>query len=317
MTELPGKLGIDVTRETNAFTYSQSVGGKTVYTIHAAKAVEHKNGKYTLHDVGIVLYGRTSDRADRIYGSEFEYDPKEQVAKAMGEVHLDLEAPAPADAQAKRDYAAGKELTSGKRGGADARMIHVKTSGLVFMQKLGVAATDQEIEFEYGGLTGHAVGADYDSDTGVVVLQSAVKVVGLQRGQPVTLTAVRAELNRTDQQVVLAQAKYVLVGAAKTTAGHTAEAGRMVVHLRDDGSAERMEGEGGVALTDGDGGRVAAPRGNVLLNAESRAQSAVLTGGVRYVANEALRQAQGTAAEGRAAFDAAGSAQAGAVDWRG
>ncbi len=306
LTELPGKLGIDVTRETNGFTYSQSLGGKTVYTIHAAKAVEHKNGNYTLHDVGIVLYGRTSDRADRIYGSEFEYDPKEQVAKAMGEVHLDLEAPAPADAQAKRDYAAGKELAGGKRKEADARMIHVKTSGLVFMQKLGVAATNQEIEFEYGGLTGHAVGADYDSDTGVVVLQSAVKVVGLQRGQPVTLTAARAELNRTDHQVVLAQAKYVLVGAAKTAAGQTAEAQRMVMHLRDDGSAERMEAEGGVTLTDGDGGRVTAPRGNVLLNAESRAQSAVLMGGVRYVADEALRQAQGAAAEGQAAFDAEG-----------
>ncbi len=134
-------------------------------------------------------------------------------------------------------------------------MIHVKTSGLVFMQKLGVAATDKEIEFEFGGLTGHAVGADYDSDTGVVVLHSAVKVVGLQRGQPVTLTAARAELNRPDQQVVLAQAKYVLVGGAKSRAGQTAEAQRMVVHLRDDGSAERMEAEGAVTLTDGDGGQ--------------------------------------------------------------
>jgi len=307
LTELPGKLGIDVTRETNAFTYSQSVGGKTIYTIHAAKAVEHRNGKYTLHDVGIVLYGHTSDRADRIYGSEFEYDPKAGVAKAMGEVHLDLEAPAPADAQAKREYAAGKEPSGGER--ADARLIHVKTSGLVFMQKLGVAATDQEIDFEYGGLTGHAVGADYDSDTGVVVLHSAVKVVGLQRGQPATLTATRAELDRPDKQVTLTQAKYALVGGARAEAGQTVAAQRMVVHLRDDGSAERMEAEGAVTLTDGDGGRVVAPRGNMLLNAESRPQSAMLTGGLRYVADDPLRQAQGEAANGKAAFDRTGKLQ--------
>ena len=83
----------------------------------------------------------------------------------------------------------------------------------------------------------------------------------------------------------------------------------MVVHLRDDGSAERLEAEGAVTLTDGDGGRVVAPRGNVLLNAESQPQSAVLTGGVRYVADEALRQAQGEAAEGKAAFDKAGRLQ--------
>src|SRR6185437_1628706 len=107
LAELPEKLGVDVARETNAFTYSQSVGGRTIYTIHAATAVQHKDGKYTLHDVGIVVYGHNSDRADRIYGSEFEYDQKAQVARAMGEVHLDLQAPAPTDAAGKREYAAG------------------------------------------------------------------------------------------------------------------------------------------------------------------------------------------------------------------
>lgn len=309
LSDLPEKLGVDVARETNAFTYSQSVGGRTIYTIHAARAVQHKNGKYTLHDVGIVVYGHNSDRADRIYGAEFEYDQKDQVARAMGEVHLDLQAPAPTDAQGKREYAAGGEPGGSEPVGADAHMIHVKTSGLVFMQKLGVAATDQPIEFEYGGMTGHAVGADYDSDTGVLVLHSAVQVVGLQQGQPATLTASRAELNRPAKQVVLTQAKYVLVGRAGEEAGETAQARRMVVHLRDDGSAERMEAEGAVTLTDADGGRVVAPRGNVLLNAESRPQSAVLTGGVHYVADEPLRQAQGEAAEGKASFDNAGRLQ--------
>jgi lipopolysaccharide export system protein LptA len=306
LTELPGKLGVDVTRETNTFTYSQSVGGKTVYTIHAAKAVQHKDGKYTLHDVGIVVYGRKSDRADRIYGSEFEYDQKEGVAKAMGEVHLDLEAPAPPDAQAKREYAAGGPSGEDQTG---KRVIHVKTSGLVFMQKLGVAKTDQEIDFEFNGITGHAMGADYNSDTGIVVLHTAVKVVGLQQGQPATLTAARAELDRPDRQIVLTQAKYALVGAARSEAGQTAQAQRAVVHLRDNGSAERLEAEGAVTLTDGDGGKVVAPRGNALLNAESRPISAVLTGGVRYVADGILRQAQGEADEGKATFDKQGRLQ--------
>ncbi|MEO6817852.1 MAG: LptA/OstA family protein [Edaphobacter sp.] len=307
LTELPAKLGIDVMRETNAFTYSQSMGGRTIYTIHAATAVQHKDGKYTLHDVGIVVYGRDSNRADRIYGSEFEYDQKNQVARAVGEVSLDLQAPAPASAQDKRAYAAG-----GAGGGAsdkDERVIHVKTSGLVFMQKLGVAATDKEIEFESGGVTGHAVGADYDSDTGVMVLHSAVKVVGLQQGQPATLTAARAELNRPEKQLVLTQAKYVLVGGAKSGAGQTVEAQRMVIHLREDGSAERMEAEGAVTLIDGDGGRVVAPRGNVLLNSESKPQSVVLSGGLRYVADEPLGQSQGEAAEGKASFDKTGRLQ--------
>ena len=52
----------------------------------------------------------------------------------------------------------------------DAHLIHVTTSGLVYLRKLGVAATDKEIEFAAGGVTGQAVGADYSADTGVVVL---------------------------------------------------------------------------------------------------------------------------------------------------
>ncbi|WP_433984801.1 hypothetical protein RBB78_10480 [Tunturiibacter empetritectus] len=84
LTNLPKKLGVNVRRETNGFTYSQSMQGRTIYTVHAAKAVERADGKVTLHDVGIVLYGRKEDRADRIYGKEFEYDQKNEVIRAEG-----------------------------------------------------------------------------------------------------------------------------------------------------------------------------------------------------------------------------------------
>src|ERR1700742_434392 len=251
LSNLPGKLGIDVRRESNNVTYSQSVQGRTVYTIHAAKAVERSDGKMTLHDVGIVLYGRKQDRADRIYGNEFEYDQTNGVIRADGEVHIDLQAPEAADANAKMDYAAGKDLHAGAGESKDVRLIHVTTSGLVFLQKLGVAATDKDIEFASGGLTGHAVGADYSSDTGVVVLHSAVKVNGLQHDHPVVLTASHAVLDRPGQTVVLSQAKYVEVGGrAVGTEGQTAQAQHVVVHLRRDGSAERVEADGAVTLTD-------------------------------------------------------------------
>jgi lipopolysaccharide export system protein LptA len=319
LTQLPAKLGIDVRQETNAYTYSQTVQGRTIYTIHAAKAVQHKDGKYTLHDVGIVLYGQKQDRADRIYGSEFEYDPTAQVIRAVGEVFIDLQAPEAQTTNAKMDYAAGKDLPAGAGRGSlghgagdvgrkDERLIHIKTSGLVYLQKLGVAATDQDIEFTSGGLTGHAVGADYNSDSGVVVLHSAVKVNGLQHDQPVVLTAVRAELDRQKQTAVLSQARYVAVGGAAGNGGggETAQAHHVVVHLRKDGTVERLQAEGEVTLTSGEGGTVTAPRGEMILSAENHPQSAVLTGGVKYGEDGPLRQAQGEAAEGHAAFDKAG-----------
>lgn len=322
--DLPKRLGVDIRRETNGYTLSQSVQGRTVYTIHAAKAVERVDGKVTLHDVGIVLYGRNNDRDDRIYGNEFEYDQKTEVIRAVGEVHIDLQAPEAADASKKMDYAAGKDLhgAGGSTEVKDARLIHVTTSGLVFLRKLGVAATENQIDFESGGMTGHAVGADYSSDTGVVVLHSEVKVNGLQHDRPVVLTASRAELDRPEQKVMLTQAKYQTVGESGNRSGgtQTAQGQHVVVHLRRDGSAERVEAEGDVTLTDGRGGKVSAPRGEMMLNAQNQPRSAVLSGGVRYAADDVLREAQGEAAEGRAAFDAAGrlerAAMSGAVHLR-
>jgi lipopolysaccharide export system protein LptA len=315
LRDLPQKLGVDIRRETNNVTYSQSVQGRTVYTIHAAKAVERSDGKMTLHDVGIVLYGRKQDRADRIYGQEFEYDQKNEIIRAVGEVHIDLQAPEAADANAKMDYAAGKDLHNGHAGGAageheskDDRLIHVTTSGLVFLRKLGVAATDKNIEFASGGMTGHAVGADYSSDTGVVVLHAAVKVNGLQHDRPVVLTASHAVLDRPGQTMVLSQAKYVAIGGggAGVAEGQTAEAQHVVVHLRSDGSAERLEAQGDVTLTGAGGDGVKAPRGEMTLNAQNQPQSAVMSGGVKYKADQPLRQAQGEAAEGRVTFDKKG-----------
>ena len=301
LTALPAKLGADIRQETNGFTYSQSDGKRTIYTIHASKAVEHKDGRYTLHDVGIVLYGRKSDRADRIYGSEFEYDQKEGVVRAMGEVHLDLQAPEAKSANAKMDYAAGKDLKSGQReADATGNVIHVTTSGLVYLQKLGVAATEQPIEFEAGGMKGQAVGADYTADTGVLVLHSAVKVAGVEQGQPAVLTATRAELDRDNRVATLADARYVSAGKSGE---ESAQAARAVVHLRSDGTVERLDAEGAVTLKNADGGTVRAPRGVVVMNAKNEPQSVLLTGGLVYGSDGPLRKAEGSAAEGRLGFD--------------
>jgi lipopolysaccharide export system protein LptA len=323
LTELPKKLGADIRQETNAFTWSQTVQGKTVFTLHAAKAIQHKDGKYTLRDVGIAVYGHGTergDRVDRIYGNEFDLDQAAGVVRAKGEVHLDLEAPMAADAAAKMDYAAGKDLKAGEEygvrgshevGRGDARLIHVKTYGLVYLQKLGVAATDEDIEFEYNGLTGHAKGAEYSADTGVLVLQSAVKVSGLQKGQPMLLTASRAELDRTDHKVVLSQAKYVTVAGegSGSEERRTVEARRATVLMRNDGSAERLNGDGGVVLTNGDGSRMTAERGEMLLSEANKPQSIRMMGQVKYSVDEPTRQAQGEAKEVRASFDDNGHAE--------
>jgi len=107
----------------------------------------------------------------------------------------------------------------------------------------------------------------------------------------------------------LSQAKYVTVGGAKGGAGQTAQAQHVVVYLRKDGTAERLHAEGEVTLTNGEGGTVTSPRGEMMLSEANHPQSAVLTGGVKYVEDGPLRQAQGGAEETRLAFDKAGRVQ--------
>ncbi len=295
LRDLPGRLGVEITRETNGFTYSQSSGKRTLYTIHASKAVQHRDGHVLLEDVGVVLYGRASDRADRIYGREFDYDQKAGTLRARGTVYLDLEAPAPTDARSRSEFAAG---AAGTRG-----VVHVTTSGVVFLQKPGVASTDQPIEFQYNGLKGRAIGASFNSQTGLTVLNSEVLVTGERAGRLIHLTANRAELARTTGRMLLERASYTTerTGAApqRFHAEHT------TVLLDSEGAPQRLEAEGEVQLGDGSG-TLSAQRGTMSLGDRAQPRAAHLAGDVRYTTADASRQVQGSARTLDASFTASG-----------
>ena len=95
LRELPHMLGADIRSVTDGFTFSQTVKGRTLFTIHAAKAVQRENGKTTLHNVAVTLYGEPgSNRTDSIRGAEFEYDQPNGIIRAVGETQLDLASPA-------------------------------------------------------------------------------------------------------------------------------------------------------------------------------------------------------------------------------
>jgi lipopolysaccharide export system protein LptA len=280
---LPGRLGINIVRETNGYTYSQSVQGRTVYRIHAAKAVEHTNGKIALHDVSIILYGKKGDRSDRIYGDEFEYDQKAGVVRATGLVHIDMQtakaAPAPA----------GKVDPSG------AKVMHVTTSGLVYVQKLGVAATSENIEFEAGGITGHARGADYSSDSGLLTLRSAVNLSGVSGGRPLAMTAATAQFDDRNQVANLTHATY-------ESEGRKAAANQATLHRRPDGTLSRVEAQGDVTA-ELKGAMVSSARADITLGPTSQPQTALLTGAVKYTSDRPLRQVKAQAEQATIMFD--------------
>ena len=270
------RLGIAIEQETDNVAFSQSSGGRTIFTLHAAKQFQHKDGKITLHDVGIVLYGRKGDRTDRIHGNEFEYDQKNGVMTAVGEVFIDLAPPA---AAASAQPAKPED---------ESRMIHLKTSGLVYRQKEQTATTDAAMEFMAGGMTGTAVGASYDSARGVIVLGSQVRVSGL-RGvhtaaaageRPMVLTAAHAELDREGNVAILEAAKLVSAG---DSGAQTAAARHAVVQLTSDGTPKHVDANGDVTLTTEGRGKVTSNRLEMDLNAAGQPSAAHLIGAVRFV----------------------------------
>ena len=283
---LPARLGVNIVRETNGYTYSQAMQGKTVFTIHAAKAVEHTDSKIALHDVSIALYGEKQDRNDRIRGDEFEYDQKAGVVRATGVVHLDLQAA----------EAGGGGKGGGKDSASGAKVLHVTTSGLVYLKDLGVAATNEYVEFQSGAMKGHATGASYSSDSGLLMLHSAVSMSGMAGKRAVTVTAATADLDNPNREIFLTQARCV-------TQEQTVEAQKATLHTRPDGTLARVEAEGDVTMA-ANGATVISQRADVRLNARSQPQSALLTGGVKYSGDQPLRQIRGEAQEATIAFDA-------------
>jgi lipopolysaccharide export system protein LptA len=287
------RSGASVERETDGITWSQSMQGRTVFTLHAAKAFQHADGLWTLHDVVITLYGLKDARADRVYGKDFEWDETKGIARAIGDVQMDLQVPAGVATSERAGGAANGDGASG-----EAARIHVRTSGLVFLRKLGVAATQEQIEFRYGGLTCVAQGAEFDNSPSSLHLLANVRVNGEMQGKPVAMTANKADFDRSTNVVSLLQP----VAAAGERKGRAANA---VLHLRKDGSVERAEATGGVEMEEG-ARHLGAARVDAVLSGKNQMQSAVFSGGVRLVDDTAERPVRGEAGEVRMRFDAQG-----------
>ncbi len=282
------RSGVNLRQETNGFTYSQSSKGRTVFTLHASKATPMGKNKWALHDAVLILYGREPGRDDRIYGKEFQYDQDEGVARAVGEVHMDLQAPEPG----------GKAPVAGSRPNLsfeqqdetvdDPGVIHVRTSGVVYLRKMGLAATGEETEFRYGGITCTSRGAEFDSAQSEVRLLADVRMTGTVRNAPFELHAAHAELNRTANTADL-------VTPVMSSGERSARAAHALLHLRKDGSLQAAEANGGVEMHTGTRS-IAAPQLTAVFGSDSRAQQARLFTGVRFADTDRARPGQGSAA---------------------
>jgi lipopolysaccharide export system protein LptA len=271
IANLPHQLGIDIKSETNNFTWSQSIKGRTLFTLHAAKAIQRENGKATLHDVNITIFGPVgSNRQDNIQGAEFEYDQPNGVVRATGDVHLDLASPS--------------QEAAAKPG---AKRIIVVTSGLIFLQKLGIAATDQPLHFIYGDMKGGATGADYETDTGILRLRSAVTADGTQNGQLVHIRATAAEIDRNTEIANLTNAHI-------TSDDNIASGDNVQLQIAKGGGVQAVEAQGNTSLESSTGIKAQAPHMHARMTPQGKLENVLMTGGVQ------LQDAGGTGSSNQA-----------------
>ena len=292
---LPGRLGVGITQDSNSFTYDQSSKGKKIFTVHAAKEVQRRDGKVSLHDVTITTYGPTGQPSDRIRGDDFTYDQKGQQLTAVGEVFIDLVPPEQKDATGALVTLTPEEL--------ERKMVHVKTMGLVFDQRGQLASSDGLVEFRTEGYTGKAIGATYDAKNNLIVLRSQVRMSGIRDDLPVNLTASHAEMDRKTNVIDLVTAHYVSAGKS---GAETASASRAVIHTNAVGSPEKINAAGNVILTSDQRGTIVADKLDLDLGDKGQAQSAHLYGNVRYASEEELKHESGRADDAHISFDAVG-----------
>jgi lipopolysaccharide export system protein LptA len=248
LKQVPEKIGLEIQQSATGFTISKSEQGRTLFKVDASKTVQFKQGgRVALHDVVITVYGRESDRYDRIYGSDFEYNQQSGDVTAKGEVQIDLEAN-PGGAL-NPDQSPPKKLTN---------LVHLRTRALVFSQKTGNAYTNQKVEFQLPQASGSSIGMKYVANTNVLTLESQVQIVGAGPAGP-TLAAERAVVTKDPHQVVLEHPQL-------QTVARKCQSDKATLFLRPDNTLDHVLALGNVLI------QVTGPQA-----AEARAEQLELT----------------------------------------
>jgi lipopolysaccharide export system protein LptA len=279
--DLPEALGARIQQSANGFTYSQSRGGHTLFTLHAARVEQFKDGNRSmLHDVKIDLYDGRGRLSDRIYGSQFAYDPSAGVARAQGTVEIEVAT------------AAGPGGGGGGEGGPG-RSLHVRTSGLEFSHRTGIASTAAALEFSAPELAGTAFGASFDSQKGLLVLVSRVELRTSVAGDALLLHAGHAELLRDTGQAFL-------LAASTEYRSAVSSADQATLYFRrgegGGGSLEHAELEGKVRLRSQQT-ELRAPRAQLYFDTRSQPLKAHLSNGITFDGRADNHRTQGTADE--------------------
>ena len=160
--ETPEPIPDSVQQRSAVFSHSKVELNKTIYTIRASQATEFKEHSL-LQDVWITIYGKQGARNDNVHTRECSYEPNSGNIRCQGAVQIDLESAE----QAKEP--------------GHPHIMHVKTQDFSFDEKTGDASSDQPVEIQFPGGSGHGRGITYNASRTDLRLEHDVE---FQMGSP-------------------------------------------------------------------------------------------------------------------------------------
>src|SRR5580700_9711125 len=156
VVEKPKQLPQGINSAGQEYTFTQHKDGKPVAFIRA-KDFQEINGKYELVGVELHIFQKDGTKYDQVKCEKAEFDIKEGTLFSDGEV----------------------EITIGVNPGEppSGKLMKIKTSGVHFETKTGKASTDRLATFQFDRGDGHAVGADYDPNTRMLVMRGQIELI--------------------------------------------------------------------------------------------------------------------------------------------
>ncbi|HUI62373.1 MAG TPA: LptA/OstA family protein [Steroidobacteraceae bacterium] len=206
------------------YSFTRSEGGHEVFTVHAQRSTDLKNGQGTVLDgVLVEVPGRSGDRHDLIEANRCESSGSGNFS-CSGPVKMELDALRSIQTISPAPDSAAPATLHGKH------PIYVNTSNLVYNQQTGLLTGTAHVDWRYGSAAGSAVGLAYDTRGGSIELGSEVQASlpvqalrdsrGASLPSVVQLTAAHLRYAKDQRQITLSGPVQATEGGRQVEAGH-------------------------------------------------------------------------------------------------
>ena len=220
---VPSSLPAGVQQQTEGFAFSRSEGGRTVFSLEAARSEEREDGRIIVSGVTLWIFGRAGDRADRVRTDRCEYEPDGGDIQCPGEVDILLRSASSPDEEAP-----GLTIT---------------TRGLRYSPRRELVWSDSPVRISWEQGEGRAAGILYHLKNGVAELSGDVQLeLHSQEGGPLTAEASRL--------LYLASTRRLFLSSPLTVnfQDGTLQAGSLEVELDEKFHTRAMEATGRVRM---------------------------------------------------------------------